>query len=81
MAGAGHAEGQGASRLLKTLPQRPRSRLVPLPEYADAFIAETGRSAQGSLLDALLKHVRERNRPARAARRLQARAAARRTCS
>ncbi|MEO8836294.1 MAG: ATP-dependent RNA helicase HrpA, partial [Caldimonas sp.] len=24
--------------LAKTLPQRPRSRLVPLPEYADAFI-------------------------------------------
>ena len=26
--------------LVKTLPQRPRSRLVPLPEYAEAFIAD-----------------------------------------
>lgn len=45
--------------LVKTLHQRPRSRLVPLPAYADEFVAETP-FAQGELLDALLRHVRER---------------------
>ena len=45
--------------LLKTLHQRPRSRLVPLPAYADEFVASTP-FAQGALLDALLKAVRER---------------------
>ncbi|HYN59429.1 MAG TPA: ATP-dependent RNA helicase HrpA [Rubrivivax sp.] len=45
--------------LLKTLHQRPRSRLVPLPAYADEFIASTP-FAQGALLDALLRSVRER---------------------
>ena len=43
--------------LARTLPQRPRSRLVPLPEYADAFI---GRHAfgSGSLVDTLVADVR-----------------------
>jgi ATP-dependent helicase HrpA len=45
--------------LLKTLHQRPRSRLVPLPAYADEFVASTP-FAQGALLDALLKAVRDR---------------------
>ena len=45
--------------LLKTLHQRPRSRLVPLPAYADEFVASTP-FGQGALLDALLKAVRER---------------------
>ena len=45
--------------LCKSLHQRPRSRLVPLPEYAAAFCAETS-FAQGSLLEVLLKAVRER---------------------
>jgi ATP-dependent helicase HrpA len=45
--------------LLKTLHQRPRSRLVPLPAYADEFVAGTP-FGQGALLDALLKAVRER---------------------
>jgi len=45
--------------LVKTLHQRPRSRLVPLPGYADEFVAET-EFARGDLLDVLLKHVRER---------------------
>ena len=45
--------------LLKTLHQRPRSRLLPLPAYADEFIALTP-FAQGALLDALLRSVRER---------------------
>ncbi len=45
--------------LVKTLHQRPRSRLVPLPAYADEFVAEAG-FAQGELLDVLLAHVRER---------------------
>jgi ATP-dependent helicase HrpA len=45
--------------LVKTLHQRPRSRLVPLPGYAEEFVAET-EFAQGDLLDVLLRHVRER---------------------
>jgi ATP-dependent helicase HrpA len=45
--------------LVKSLHQRPRSRLVPLPEYADEFCA-TAPFAQGSLVEALLKAVRER---------------------
>lgn len=45
--------------LIKTLHQRPRSRLVPLPAYAEEFVAETA-FAQGELLDMLLRHVRER---------------------
>ncbi len=45
--------------LVKTLHQRPRSRLVPLPGYAEEFVAET-EFAQGDLLEVLLRHVRER---------------------
>lgn len=50
--------------LLKTLHQRPRSRLVPLPDYAAAFVEKTGSGhsdlVQGAgLLDALLKAVRD----------------------
>ena len=45
--------------LVKSLQQRPRSRLVPLPEYADFFCASIP-FAQGALLDVLLKAVRER---------------------
>ena len=43
--------------LLKTLHQRPRSRLVPLPEFTEAFNAATP-FAQGSLVESLLKAVR-----------------------
>ncbi len=45
--------------LLKSLHQRPRTRLVPLPAYVEAFIAEHS-FAQGALMDVLLKAVRER---------------------
>jgi ATP-dependent helicase HrpA len=45
--------------LVKSLHQRPRSRLVPLPEFAAEFCATTP-FAQGALMDALLKAVRER---------------------
>jgi ATP-dependent helicase HrpA len=48
--------------LLKSLPQRPRSRFVPLPESAArlaALFTEEGRWAQGGLIDALLKQVRD----------------------
>src|SRR6476659_9612348 len=45
--------------LARTLPQRPRARLVPLPEYADAFIADAEFGA-GSLLDALAAHAARR---------------------
>ncbi len=48
--------------LLKSLPQRPRSRLVPLPQSAEAFAAQlttAERFGQGDLLDALRDLVRE----------------------
>ncbi len=45
--------------LAKTLHQRPRSRLVPLPEFADTFIEATA-FGHGSLVDALMKAVRVR---------------------
>ncbi|MCW7537810.1 ATP-dependent RNA helicase HrpA [Aquabacterium sp. A7-Y] len=45
--------------LVKSLHQKPRARLVPLPEYVDAFVAATP-FAQGGLLEVLLKAVREK---------------------
>ncbi|MEO6410292.1 MAG: ATP-dependent RNA helicase HrpA, partial [Burkholderiaceae bacterium] len=43
--------------LFRSLPQRPRSRLLPLPESVDRFATET-RFAEGGLVDAVLDHVR-----------------------
>jgi len=45
--------------LVKSLHQRPRSRLVPLPDYVSEFCA-TAPFAQGNLVDVLLKAVRDR---------------------
>jgi ATP-dependent helicase HrpA len=48
--------------LLKTLHQRPRSRLVPLPATAEKFaqaLSEPAVFGGGSLMDALLKLVRD----------------------
>ncbi len=48
--------------LLKSLPQRPRSRFVPLPESAQRLAAELSEPAawgRGSLTDALLRRARE----------------------
>jgi ATP-dependent helicase HrpA len=45
--------------LVKSLHQRPRSRLVPLPDYAEQFCA-TVPFAQDGLVDALLKAVRDK---------------------
>ena len=48
--------------LLKSLPQRPRSRFVPLPENATRLATELSAPAQfgnGGLTDALLKKVRD----------------------
>jgi ATP-dependent helicase HrpA len=48
--------------LLKSLPQRPRSRFVPLPESAARLAAQLSQPnawARGSLTDALLRLVRE----------------------
>ena len=48
--------------LLKSLPQRPRARLVPLPQTAETFAAQLAapeRFGQGDLLDALRDLVRE----------------------
>ncbi|MEJ6023302.1 ATP-dependent RNA helicase HrpA [Ramlibacter sp. PS4R-6] len=47
--------------LLKSLPQKPRSRFVPLPESAARIageLAQPERFASGSLTDAMLKIVR-----------------------
>ncbi len=46
--------------LCKSLHQRPRSRLVPLPDYVAEFVA-TQPFGQGALLEVLLKAVRERS--------------------
>ncbi|HZF78433.1 MAG TPA: DUF3418 domain-containing protein, partial [Rubrivivax sp.] len=49
--------------LVKSLHQRPRSRLVPLPDYAEGFVARIEQAqafGQGSLMEALLKDVREK---------------------
>jgi ATP-dependent helicase HrpA len=48
--------------LLKSLPQKPRSRFVPLPESAARISADLSQPDEfggGSLVDALLKIVRE----------------------
>ncbi len=48
--------------LLKSLPQRPRSRFVPLPESAARLagqLSQPGAWAAGSLTDALLRLVRD----------------------
>ena len=45
--------------LVKSLHQRPRSRLLPLPEFAAGFV-EQNAFGDGSLVDVLLKAVRER---------------------
>jgi ATP-dependent helicase HrpA len=45
--------------LCKSLHQRPRSRLLPLADYADAFIA-AHEFGHGGLLDVLLKAVRDK---------------------
>jgi ATP-dependent helicase HrpA len=45
--------------LMKSLHQRPRSRLVPLPESAAAFCEEVP-FAQGLLVDALLRWTRDK---------------------
>jgi ATP-dependent helicase HrpA len=51
--------GAKVQALLKSLPQRPRARLVPLPDTAAEFVELTS-FGDGSLTDAVLKFVRER---------------------
>ncbi|WP_082541973.1 MULTISPECIES: ATP-dependent RNA helicase HrpA [unclassified Rhizobacter] len=49
--------------LVKTLHQRPRSRLVPLPDYAQGFVDQVHEAhgfGAGSLVDVLLKAVRDK---------------------
>ncbi len=49
--------------LAKSLHQRPRSRLVPLPDFADAFVAQVHAASGfggGSLVDALQRAVRDK---------------------
>ena len=45
--------------LVKSLHQKPRARLVPLPDYAESFV-NTVAFGQGGLMDALLKAVRDK---------------------
>ncbi|MBS0291070.1 MAG: DUF3418 domain-containing protein, partial [Proteobacteria bacterium] len=48
--------------LLKSLPQRPRSRFVPLPEHAErlaTLFLQEERWSQGGLIDVLLKQARD----------------------
>ncbi|QIL45471.1 ATP-dependent RNA helicase HrpA [Acidovorax sp. HDW3] len=48
--------------LLKSLPQRPRSRFVPLPEHAERLaqqFLQQERWRQGGLIDVLLKQARD----------------------
>jgi ATP-dependent helicase HrpA len=45
--------------LVKSLHQKPRARLVPLPDYAEGFV-QSAEFGQGSLMDSLLKAVRDR---------------------
>ncbi|MBN8505184.1 MAG: ATP-dependent RNA helicase HrpA [Burkholderiales bacterium] len=45
--------------LLKSLPQKPRARLAPLPAFVASFVAETP-FGEGSLLDQLLAAVKAR---------------------
>ncbi len=50
--------------LLKSLPQKPRSRFVPLPESAGRLAQELGQNdvfGRGSLTDALLQRVRQQS--------------------
>jgi ATP-dependent helicase HrpA len=49
--------------LVKSLHQRPRSRLVPLPDYVAEF-CESAPFAQGNLVDVLLKAVQARTQVA-----------------
>ncbi len=51
------------SALAKTLHQRPRNRLVPLPEFVAEF-CETTLFGQGALMDRLVDAVRERSQVA-----------------
>jgi ATP-dependent helicase HrpA len=49
--------------LVKSLHQRPRSRLMPLAEFTDGFVAAVNEAhgfGSGSLVDALLKAVRDK---------------------
>ena len=45
--------------LIKSLHQKPRARLVPLPEFAEGFV-QSAAFGQGGLMDALLKAVRDK---------------------
>jgi len=50
---------QKVTALLKSLHQKPRARLTPLPDFVAEFIALNG-FGHGGLLDVLLKAVKER---------------------
>ena len=67
--------------LLKSLPQKLRRHLVPVPEYAAGFVERIGeRAGQLPLVDALIADIRARAQPRRAARRTSSSRRCRRTC-
>ena len=80
MAGARHAGGQKVTALLKSLHQKPRARLTPLPDFVAEFI-ELQPFCQGGLVDTLLQGREGPQPDRRATQRLQAGATTRRTCS
>jgi ATP-dependent helicase HrpA len=45
-------------QLARTLPQKLRHRLGPLPAYAAEFIEAEGGAMRGSLVDAIIRHAR-----------------------
>ena len=45
-------------QLARSLPQKLRHRLGPLPAFAAGFVADEGATARGSLIDALIRHAR-----------------------
>ncbi|WP_293501834.1 ATP-dependent RNA helicase HrpA [Roseateles sp.] len=51
---------QKVTALLKSLHQKPRARLTPLPDFVAEFI-ELNQFAQGGLVEVLLKAVKERS--------------------
>ena len=45
-------------QLARSLPQKLRHRLGPLPAFAAGFVESEGTSARGALIDALIRHAR-----------------------
>ena len=66
--------------LAKTLPQRPRSRLVPLPDYAEALHRRASRSATAACSTSLTADVRGEDAASRSGAPTSSTSSCRRTC-